>query len=200
MKKSIGAVFLVFVFLTVLLSGCAPASTPVPPTLTPIPPTTTYTPIPSASTPKPTFTPIPTNTSEPTATEMPCTDMGWSDIDGSLKYFVAEVRNLEKLKSINAIMISVDANYIQGMIDGVTGIQVATCTQKAKDLVIAGMNAFLTYCQDLSSSSLDQAAVDKAKAQLAENKLTFIQANTELSTLGFKVSNLEYLANHFSNK
>src|SRR3990172_316811 len=32
MKKSIGSVFLAFVFLTVLLSGCAPASTPVPPT------------------------------------------------------------------------------------------------------------------------------------------------------------------------
>jgi len=36
MKKSIGLVFLTFVFLTVLLSGCAPASTPVP-TPTPIP-------------------------------------------------------------------------------------------------------------------------------------------------------------------
>jgi len=31
MKKSIGSVFLAFVFLTVLLSGCAPVSTPVPP-------------------------------------------------------------------------------------------------------------------------------------------------------------------------
>jgi lysophospholipase L1-like esterase len=31
MKKSIGSVFLVFVFLTVLLSGCAPASTPLTP-------------------------------------------------------------------------------------------------------------------------------------------------------------------------
>lgn len=37
MKKSIGSVFLAFVFLTVLLSGCAPASTPVPPTSIPVP-------------------------------------------------------------------------------------------------------------------------------------------------------------------
>ena len=37
MEKSIGSVFLAFVYLTVLLSGCAPASTPVPPaTETPI--------------------------------------------------------------------------------------------------------------------------------------------------------------------
>jgi hypothetical protein len=41
MKKSMGSVFLIFVFLTVLLSGCVPASTPVPPTFTssPVPPT-----------------------------------------------------------------------------------------------------------------------------------------------------------------
>ena len=43
MKKSIGSVFLVFVFLTVLSSGCAPATTPIPPTFapSPIPPTAT---------------------------------------------------------------------------------------------------------------------------------------------------------------
>lgn len=61
MKKSIQSVFLAFVFLTVLLSGCAPASTPVPPTSTP-PPLPTETPLPT-KTPVPTKTPIP-----PTAT------------------------------------------------------------------------------------------------------------------------------------
>ena len=54
MKKSIGSVFLAFVVLTVLLSGCAPASTPVPPTATSIPPTKTSVP-PSAT---PTSAPI----------------------------------------------------------------------------------------------------------------------------------------------
>ncbi len=63
MKKSIGLVFLTFMFLTVLLSGCAPASTPVPPTLTPLPPTETS--IPSTATPIPSNTPVPTAT--PTA-------------------------------------------------------------------------------------------------------------------------------------
>lgn len=53
MNKSIGSVFLALVILMVLLSGCVPAETPVPPTLTPIPPTET--PIP------PTITPIPLN-------------------------------------------------------------------------------------------------------------------------------------------
>ena len=61
MKKSIQSVFLAFVFLTILLSGCAPASTPVPPTSTP-PPLPTETPLPT-KTPVPTKTPIP-----PTAT------------------------------------------------------------------------------------------------------------------------------------
>lgn len=41
MKESIGSVSLVLAFLTVLLSGCAPASTPVPSTTTPISPTAT---------------------------------------------------------------------------------------------------------------------------------------------------------------
>jgi len=58
MKKSIGLVFLVFMFLTVLLSGCAPVSTPIPPTFTSVPPTDT--PIPPATPTKPpTSTPIP---------------------------------------------------------------------------------------------------------------------------------------------
>jgi hypothetical protein len=52
-KKPIGSVFLVFVFLTVLLSGCAPALTPVPPTLTPIPPTDTSLPPPATDMPVP---------------------------------------------------------------------------------------------------------------------------------------------------
>jgi len=66
MKKSIGSVFLVFVFLTVLLSGCAPASTSVPstPTFTPLP--LTETPLPPTATPVPaTNTPLPTATSTP---------------------------------------------------------------------------------------------------------------------------------------
>lgn len=58
MKKSIGLVFLAFAVLTVLLSGCAPASTPVPPTLTSVPPTDTPVPT-STSTKPPTSTPIP---------------------------------------------------------------------------------------------------------------------------------------------
>jgi hypothetical protein len=55
MKKSIQSVFFAFALLLVLLNGCAPASTPVPPTLTPIPPTATQTVTPS---PVPTATPI----------------------------------------------------------------------------------------------------------------------------------------------
>jgi len=41
MKKSLRSIFLAFVLLAIMVSGCAPASTPVPPTLTPIPPTAT---------------------------------------------------------------------------------------------------------------------------------------------------------------
>lgn len=49
MKKTIGSVFLGFMFLAILLSGCASASTPIPPTLT-------FTPIPPTDTPVPTAT------------------------------------------------------------------------------------------------------------------------------------------------
>ena len=41
MKKSLRSIFLAFVLLAILVSGCAPASIPIPPTLTPIPPTAT---------------------------------------------------------------------------------------------------------------------------------------------------------------
>lgn len=63
MKKSIQSIFLSFVVLTVLLSGCAPASTPVPPTSTSVP----------TDTPAPTNTPLPTNTPVPTKTPIPPT-------------------------------------------------------------------------------------------------------------------------------
>jgi len=62
MKKSIRSVFLAFVLLTVVLSGCAPASTPVPSTLT-------FTPIPRTDTPVPTATP--TELPSPTASQTP---------------------------------------------------------------------------------------------------------------------------------
>ena len=56
MNKSIKSVFLAFIVLSVLLSGCAPASTSVPPTLTPLP---TGTPVPPTATPMPpTATPL----------------------------------------------------------------------------------------------------------------------------------------------
>lgn len=193
MRITFRSAFFTFSLLLVLLGSCAPAPTPIIPTNSPIPPTIT-----STLTPNPTNTPIPTNTSEPTATEMPCTDMGWSDIDGSLFYFVAEVKNLDKMKSVDPIMISVDVNYLEDMIDGVNGIEVATCSQNVKDLVLAGMNAYLTYCQELSSYSLDQAAYDAAKAKLTEDRTIFFQANAELSELGYSISNLEYLANRYS--
>jgi len=58
MKKSFGSVFLAFALLTVALSGCAPASTSVPPTLT-------FTPIPPTDTPVPTATELSTVTPTP---------------------------------------------------------------------------------------------------------------------------------------
>lgn len=51
MKKTIQLAFLAFVVLTVLISGCAPALTPMPPTSTPLPSS-----IPPSFTPKPTAT------------------------------------------------------------------------------------------------------------------------------------------------
>jgi len=67
MKKSIQSVFFAFVVLTVLLSGCAPASTPIP---TSVLPTFTPSPIP------PTFTPEPTTT----ATIIPSPTPFWSTV------------------------------------------------------------------------------------------------------------------------
>ena len=71
MKRSIQSVFLALVALwvSVLLSGCAPASTPFPPTSTPLPTNTslpTDTPIPPTVTP--TLTPTPTFLPSPTGT------------------------------------------------------------------------------------------------------------------------------------
>jgi len=82
MKKSIGSVFLAFMFLTILLSGCASASTPVPPTLTPIPPT---------------FTPIPTNTLAPTNTPTPAPIVILPNEPVRIAYLLAETGNAAAL-------------------------------------------------------------------------------------------------------
>lgn len=60
MKKQFGSIFLVSMLLIIAASGCAPASTPPPPTFT-------STPIPPTSTPTltPTLTPTPTSTPTP---------------------------------------------------------------------------------------------------------------------------------------
>jgi GH35 family endo-1,4-beta-xylanase len=60
MKKTIRSIFLVFALLTVVLSGCSPASTPVPSTFTPslIPPTFSTT-LTATLTTKPTVMPTP---------------------------------------------------------------------------------------------------------------------------------------------
>jgi ABC-type transport system substrate-binding protein len=75
MKKSIQSVFLAFVVLTVLLSGCAPASTPastsVPPTFTPSPIPPTFTPEPTA-----TATAIPSPTPLPGLVVLPVDTLG----------------------------------------------------------------------------------------------------------------------------
>ncbi len=66
MKKSIWAILLAVVFLTIMLSGCARVSTPVPPTNTPSPIPPTSTPEPTATaTLKPSPTPTPTPIGDP---------------------------------------------------------------------------------------------------------------------------------------
>ena len=77
MKKSIQSVFLAFVVLTVLLSGCAPASTPVS---TSVPPTITASPIPPTFTPEPTATAtlIPSPTPLPGLVVLPVDTLGKS--------------------------------------------------------------------------------------------------------------------------
>ena len=72
MKKPIQLVFLTFVLLTVLLSGCAAIATPIP---TSIPSTFTPSPVPSTLTPTASLTPTethtPTITLTPTITNTP---------------------------------------------------------------------------------------------------------------------------------
>lgn len=86
MKKSIGLVFLTFMFLTVLVSGCAPASVateaPPPASVQPqsIPPTSTQT-----------LTPVPTNTNTPEPTSIPGVQVYPADsLDSSIPWLPLE--------------------------------------------------------------------------------------------------------------
>ena len=70
MKKPIKLAFLALVVLTILLSGCIPTSTPVPPTITP---TVTSSPTATLIPPTSTLVPTATKTKIPTATSRPST-------------------------------------------------------------------------------------------------------------------------------
>ena len=78
MKKSAQSVFLVFVVLTVLLSGCVPAATPVP---TAVPSTFTASPLPPTFTPEPTVTAtvVPSPTPLPGSVVLPIDTLGKSN-------------------------------------------------------------------------------------------------------------------------
>jgi ABC-type transport system substrate-binding protein len=82
MKKSIQPVFFAFAALSFLMSGCVPASTPVPSTNTPSPIPATFTPEPTA-----TATPIPSSTPLPGTVVVPVDTLGksfpWLPIDKS---------------------------------------------------------------------------------------------------------------------
>ena len=97
MKKSIGSVFLSFVFLMILLSGCAPASTPSP---TSVPLTFTPSPIPPTFTPEPTATVTPTITPIPTPTlpfEIPSSTTGTGTVMGLVQWNDEPVKAQGKL-------------------------------------------------------------------------------------------------------
>jgi oligopeptide transport system substrate-binding protein len=84
MKKSIQPVFIPFVVLTVLVSGCAPVSTSIPPAFTPSPLPPTFTPVPIA-----TAISIPSSTSLPGSVVVPVDTLGanypWLPIDKSAR-------------------------------------------------------------------------------------------------------------------
>ena len=119
MKKSIGSVFLAFVFLTVLLSGCAPAPTPVPPTLISTPTSIPPTAVPPTDTPLPTPTEVPWNlvknitTKEKPIESKNLSDKSWqqSKISGNLKFSGAfEIKlNMESI-GINGIYLTQAVN------------------------------------------------------------------------------------------
>jgi ABC-type oligopeptide transport system substrate-binding subunit len=100
MKKSIQSVFLAFVVLMVLLSGCAPASTPVS---TSVPPTVTPSPIPPTFTPEPTATAtlIPSPTPLPGLVVLPVDTLGksipWLPLDKTARPGVSSM-NFNTLK------------------------------------------------------------------------------------------------------
>ncbi len=86
MKKTIRSMFLVFVVLTILLSGCAPASTPVPPTNTPLP----------TDTPLPTKTPIPTKTLIPPTATIPAPEKSLEYLNGVQVVYIDTFDNPNK--------------------------------------------------------------------------------------------------------
>lgn len=105
MKNSIQSVFLAFVVLMVSLSGCAPASTPVPPTSTPSPLPPTFTPAPTATRIPPAPTATATLPPAPTASGA----FGFADVS---------------LKQLSADQVAVSFTYqLQQGLDS-TGLQI----------------------------------------------------------------------------
>jgi len=82
MRRSIRSIFLTLVTLTLLVNGCVPAATPVPPTITPAPISPTFTPEPAEIT-VPITSPTPLPGSEVIPLEKLGTGVPWLPLDES---------------------------------------------------------------------------------------------------------------------
>lgn len=136
MNKLVRSVLLVFVLLTVLLSGCASASTPVS---TAVPSTFTPSPIPSTFTPEPTLTAtaVPSPTSLPGSVVLPVDTLGksnpWLPLDKTVRPGVNFVGFNTLKPPFNNILVRQALAYA---IDRDTLVEMAT-RYKAKDVVHA---------------------------------------------------------------
>lgn len=129
----------------------------------------------------PTQNPTPTSTLIPTATINPCSDEGWSEISIYLNQFERVKDDMQVGDSIAAVL-----EQFENIKNEVSNVQVAACTEYAKQTILKGLNT-----QILGFYSLFvEKDYDNFADYFLQGNLNIKSALDELRALGIEI-NLE---------
>lgn len=126
----------------------------------------------------PTPTQLPTPTPIPTATINPCSDEGWNDISIYLKQFNQAKEDMKVGDSISALL-----EQLENIKDEVSDVNVAACTEYAKQTILKGLNTEILSFYSLFVEKDNEKFIDL----FLQGTLEIEEAVDELKTLGIEL-------------
>jgi len=129
----------------------------------------------------------------------PCPDQGWADIANLLHQFDEQIKNIPTIKyfitaspgsggiTILGPHYKPSFGYINTTIDEINNISIATCTEYARRLIIAGLDYQVSAVQLPSSTLKKQSTYEINSEIFAEGMGMVMDGVAELEKLGITI-------------